>query len=197
VSTSTIVTKIRFLHISCCFGAILIQCSIVRLKKEDVVFDLEEKIPMTAKGYESLKAELAHLLDVERPDVVQAIAEARSHGDLSENAEYHAAKERQAFIERRIAELEEKVSNAQIIDVLSVSGSDIKFGATVSLVDNDTSETVRYQIVGSDEADVKLGLLSITSPLARALIGKQIGDEVDVSIPSGIRSYSVEDVKYV
>ncbi|MDR1598114.1 MAG: transcription elongation factor GreA [Holosporales bacterium] len=161
------------------------------------MFDLEEKIPMTAKGYESLKAELAHLLDVERPDVVQAIAEARSHGDLSENAEYHAAKERQAFIERRIAELEEKVSNAQIIDVLSVSGSDIKFGATVSLVDNDTSETVRYQIVGSDEADVKLGLLSITSPLARALIGKQIGDEVDVSIPSGIRSYSVEDVKYV
>ncbi|MDR1907431.1 MAG: transcription elongation factor GreA [Holosporales bacterium] len=161
------------------------------------MFDVEQKIPMTARGYELLKSELANLVDVERPDVVQAISEARSHGDLSENAEYHAAKERQSFIEKRIAELEEKVSRAQIIDVLSISGSDVKFGATVWLVDNETNEPVRYQIVGSDEADVKLGLLSITSPLARALIGKQVGDEIDVSIPSGVRSYSIEKIKYV
>jgi transcription elongation factor GreA len=161
-----------------------------------VMFDSDQKIPMTSKGYESLKSELANLVEVERPDVVQAIAEARSHGDLSENAEYHAAKERQSFIERRIAELEEKIGRAQIIDVSSISGDEIKFGATVILVDNETKETVQYQIVGSDEADVKLGLLSITSPLARALIGKREGDEVDVSIPNGMRSYGIERVAY-
>jgi transcription elongation factor GreA len=160
------------------------------------MFNTEQKIPMTAKGYEALKAELANFLDIERPDVVQAIAEARSHGDLSENAEYHAAKERQSFIEKRIAELEEKVSKAQIIDVSQVNGDEIKFGATVLLIDNDTNETVRYQIVGSDEADVKLGLLSITSPLARALIGKRVGEDVDVSIPSGMRSYGIEKIEY-
>lgn len=161
------------------------------------MFDTEPKIPMTKKGFEILKEELANLVDVERPDVVQAISEARSHGDLSENAEYHAAKERQSFIEKRIAELEKKLSQAQIIDVASISGHDVKFGATITLVDNDTGEDVHYQIVGSDEADVKKSLLSITSPLARALIGKQVGDEVEVSIPSGTRSYSIKKINYI
>jgi transcription elongation factor GreA len=152
---------------------------------------------MTAKGFALLKNELANLLDFERPNVVQAIAEARSHGDLSENAEYHAAKERQIFIERRIAELERKISQAQVISVVTLSGKDVKFGATVTIMDNDTEESLHYQIVGSDEADVKKGLLSITSPLARALIGKTIGDEVDVSIPGGTKSYNIEKVEYI
>jgi transcription elongation factor GreA len=159
--------------------------------------DSEQKIPMTAKGFDLLKNELANLLEFERPSVVQAIAEARSHGDLSENAEYHAAKERQVFIERRIAELERKISQAQVISVFTLSGKDVKFGATVTLVDNDTDENLHYQIVGSDEADVKKGLLSITSPLARALIGKKTGDEVDVSIPGGTKSYNIEKVEYI
>jgi transcription elongation factor GreA len=161
------------------------------------MFDSEQRIPMTINGFEKIKAELKNLLEQERPDVVQAIAEARSRGDLSENAEYHAAKERQSFIERRISELEEKVSKAQIINVSLISGDDIKFGATVVLEDNDTGEHVTYQIVGSDEADVKSGLLSITSPLARALIGKRVGSSIEVSIPSGVRSYSVEKVEYI
>ncbi|GHS92999.1 transcription elongation factor GreA [Alphaproteobacteria bacterium] len=160
------------------------------------MFNSEQKIPMTTQGFEKLKEELAYFVNVERVNIVQAIAEARSHGDLSENAEYHAAKERQAFIERHIADLEQKISQAQIIDISAVSGDDIKFGATVNLLDVDTDEKVRYQIVGSDEADVKKGLLSITSPLARALIGRKIGDEVEVPIPSGTRSYSIQNIEY-
>lgn len=156
-----------------------------------------DSIPMTAKGYEALKAELARLTDVERPDVVQAIAEARSHGDLSENAEYHAAKERQAFIEKRIAELEQKLAQAQVIDASTLSGNTVKFGATLTLVDNDSDEEVHYQIVGSDEADVKQGLLSITSPLARALIGKKVDDEIEVSIPSGTHSYTILKIEFI
>lgn len=157
----------------------------------------EQKVPMTARGYEQLKAELLMLKDHERPAVIEAIAEARSHGDLSENAEYHAAKEKQSFIERRIAELEEKVNQAQIIDVSTIVGSDIKFGATVDVSDADTGEVMRFQIVGSDEADVKEGRLSITSPLARALIGKSAGDEVEVAIPGGTRVYVVDHVEYI
>ncbi|MDR2464588.1 MAG: transcription elongation factor GreA [Holosporales bacterium] len=161
------------------------------------MFDSEQRIPMTTKGFEKIKNELEDLLARERPDVVQAIVEARSRGDLSENAEYHAAKERQSFIERRISELEGKVAKAQIIDISSIVGDDIKFGATVILEDNDTGESVTYQIVGSDEADVKSGLLSITSPLARALIGKRVGNSVEVSIPNGVRTYSVQKVEYI
>lgn len=159
--------------------------------------DTEQTVPMTARGYEKLRAELRVLKEEERPSVIQAIAEARSHGDLSENAEYHAAKEKQAWVERRIAELETKLNQAQIIDVSIISGSDIKFGATVELVDNETEVTTCYQIVGSDEADVKSGLLSITSPLARAIIGKTVGEEVEVSIPGGTRSYYISKVAYV
>lgn len=161
------------------------------------MFSSDSKIPMTTKGYAALKEELLRLTDVERPDIVQAISEARSHGDLSENAEYHAAKERQAFIEKRIAELEQKLAQAQVIDTATLSGDSVKFGATVALVDNDTDEEVQYQIVGSDEADVKRGLLSITSPLARALIGKKVDDEMEVIIPSGTHSYTVLKVEYV
>lgn len=157
----------------------------------------EQKNPMTQAGYEALQEELRHLVEEERPSVVDAIAEARSHGDLSENAEYHAAKERQAFIEKRIAELEVKIRSAQVIDIASITGSDIKFGATVTLLDDETEEEVHYKIVGSDEADVKKGLLSITSPLARALIGKRVGDDVEVTIPSGSHSYYIQKVQYI
>lgn len=159
--------------------------------------DTEKMVPMTARGYEKLKEELITLKEQERPSIIQAIAEARSHGDLSENAEYHAAKERQAFVEGRISELEVKLNQAQIINVSLVSGNVIKFGATVELTDVDTDETIRYQIVGSDEADVKQGLLSITSPLARALIGKKVEEEVEVSIPGGIKSYVIEKIEYI
>lgn len=161
------------------------------------MFSSDSKIPMTTKGYAALKEELQRLTDVERPEIVQAISEARSHGDLSENAEYHAAKERQAFIEKRIAELEQKLMQAQVIDAATLSGESVKFGASVTLVDNDTDEEVRYQIVGSDEADVKRGLLSITSPLARALIGKKVDDELEVVIPGGTHSYTVLKVEYI
>jgi transcription elongation factor GreA len=137
-----------------------------------------EKVPMTAEGYSALEAELRSLKTEERPAVIAAIAEARSHGDLSENAEYHAAKERQSFIEGRIAELEDKMARAQVIDVKRLSGSTIKFGATVTVVDEDTDEEAAYKIVGEDEADVRSGKISITSPIARALIGKEVGDVV-------------------
>lgn len=157
----------------------------------------EQKNPMTQTGYETLQEELRHLVEEERPGVVAAIAEARSHGDLSENAEYHAAKERQSFIEKRIAELEEKVRCAQVIDISLISGDDIKFGATVILVDDESGDEIQYKIVGSDEADVKRGLLSITSPLARALIGKKVGNDVEVAIPSGSRSYYIQRVQYI
>lgn len=157
---------------------------------------MTEKIPMTLSGFERLEEELRHLKSSERPAIVKAIAEAREHGDLSENAEYHAARERQSFVEGRIQELEDKISRADVIDVSKLSGKVIKFGATVSLIDEDTEEEVRYQIVGQDESDIKDGRLSITAPLARALIGKTVKDTVEVSTPGGSKSYEVVKVVY-
>src|SRR3954470_455617 len=148
-----------------------------------------EKVPMTAGGYQTLDEELKRLKSVERPAVIAAISEARSHGDLSENAEYHAAKERQGWIEGRIAEIEDKISRAQVIDVSKLSGKQVKFGATVTVVDEDTEEEARYQVVGEHEADVKQGKLSITSPLARGMIGKEVGDVVEINTPGGVKSY--------
>ncbi len=156
-----------------------------------------EKIPMTAEGYQALDAELKRLKSEERPAVIQAISEARSHGDLSENAEYHAAKERQAFIETRLAEIEDKIARAQVIDVSKLSGKQVKFGATVQLVDEDSGEKSKYKIVGEDESDVKAGKISITSPIARALIGKEEGDVVEVMAPGGAKSYEIVKVKYL
>ncbi len=157
-----------------------------------------QKYPLTVYGAELLKAELQQLKSVERPAVIEAIAEARSHGDLSENAEYEAAKERQGFVEGRIADIEGKLSNAQIINPaeLDVDGR-IVFGATVELMDCDTEATVTYQIVGHDEADIKLGKVSVGSPIARALIGKEEGDVAEVQAPGGIREYEVLSVKYI
>lgn len=157
---------------------------------------MEKKIPMTEKSFIQLQEELRHLKHVERPAVIQAISDAREHGDLSENAEYHAAKDRQGFIEGRIAELESKLSLADVIDVSKLSGTSIKFGATITLVDEDTEEEHKYQIVGGDEADIRHQKLSITSPLARALIGKTKGDMVEVNTPSGSRAYTVLKVEY-
>lgn len=157
---------------------------------------MEKKIPMTEQSYSRLQEELRHLKQVERPAVIRAISDAREHGDLSENAEYHAAKERQGFIEGRIAELEAKISHAEVIDVSKLSGKYIKFGATITLVDEDTEEEHKYQIVGGDEADIRQQKLSITSPLARALIGKTVGDMVEVSTPNGSRAYSVLKVEF-
>jgi transcription elongation factor GreA len=156
-----------------------------------------EKVPMTAEGYKALDEELKRLKTLERPAVIAAIAEARSHGDLSENAEYHAAKERQGWIEGQIAEIEDKMARAQVIDVSRLSGSQVKFGATVSLVDEDTEEEARYQIVGEHEADVKQGRVSITSPLARAMIGKESGDVVEVNTPGGTKAYEITKVEWV
>ena len=149
-----------------------------------------EKIPMTRRGFDALDAELRNLKSVERPAVIRAIAEAREHGDLSENAEYHAAREKQSFIEGRIKELEGLMGRAEVIDPTKMSGS-IKFGATVTIVDEDTDEERTYQIVGESEADIENGLLNIKSPLARALIGKDEGDSVEVRTPGGERSYEV------
>ncbi|MBS4096261.1 MAG: transcription elongation factor GreA [Sulfuricella sp.] len=156
------------------------------------------KVPLTTNGVEMLRQELHKLKTVERPSVIAAIAEARSHGDLSENAEYDAAKERQSFVEGRIAEVEGKLSNAQIIDpkLLDAEGRCV-FGATVELQDLETEENVTYQIVGDDEADIKLFKISIGSPIARALIGKFAGDVAEVMAPGGIREYEVLDVKYI
>ncbi|MCG9915872.1 MAG: transcription elongation factor GreA [Phenylobacterium sp.] len=156
-----------------------------------------EKVPMTAGGYKALDEELKRLKTVERPSVIAAISEAREHGDLSENAEYHAAKERQGWIEGQIAEIEDKLARAQVIDVSKLSGKQVKFGATVSLVDEDTDEEARYQIVGEHEADVKAGRISISSPIARAIIGKEIGDVVEVNAPGGVRSYEVLRVDWI
>jgi len=150
-----------------------------------------EKVPMTAAGYDRLQEELRHLKVVERPAVIKAIAEAREHGDLSENAEYHAARERQSFIEGRVGELEDKISRAEVIDPTKLSGDTVKFGATVTLADEDTDQEMTYQIVGSEESDIKLGFLSITSPLARALIGKSVGDSVEVPTPGGSKMYEI------
>lgn len=151
---------------------------------------------MTAPGLQRLEDELRQLKSEERPAIIRAIAEARSHGDLSENAEYHAARERQSFIEGRIAELEEIVSNAEVIDPSSLSGDQVKFGAQVRLVDEETEKEATYQIVGVHEADIKVGRLSISSPLAKALIGKKVGDTVSVPAPSGDRSYEILGVKF-
>jgi transcription elongation factor GreA len=156
------------------------------------------KVPVTVIGVEKMRTELQHLKSVERPAVINAIAEARAHGDLSENAEYAAAKERQGFIEGRIAELEHKLSNAMIINpvLLDADGACV-FGATVDLEDMDSGEVVTYQIVGEDEADIKQGKISITSPIARALIGKFAGDMAEVQAPGGVREYEILDVKYI
>ena len=151
---------------------------------------------MTASGLQRLEEELRHLKSVERPSIIRAIAEARSHGDLSENAEYHAARERQSFIEGRVIELEEIVSAAEVIDPASLSGDQIKFGAHIKLVDEETEKETTYQIVGVHEADIKLQRLSISSPLAKALIGKKAGDTISVPAPGGDRSYEVLEVRY-
>jgi transcription elongation factor GreA len=156
------------------------------------------KVPLTVTGAEKMRAELQELKGVQRPAIINAISEARSHGDLSENAEYAAAKERQSFIEGRIAELESKLSNAQIIDPASLEADGrCVFGATVELEDMDNGEAVTYQIVGDDEADIKEGKISISSPIARALIGKSSGDIAEVQAPGGVREYEILDVKYV
>ena len=154
-----------------------------------------EKIPMTRRGFDVLDAELRQLKSVERPAVIKAIAEAREHGDLSENAEYHAAREKQSFIEGRIKELESIIGRAEVIDTARLSGA-IKFGATIRIVDEDTDEERSYQIVGEAEADIENGLLNIRSPLARALIGKEPGDSVEVKTPGGDRSYEVISVDF-
>ena len=156
------------------------------------------KTPMTVAGAEKLKAELHRLKTVERPRIIQAIAEARSHGDLSENAEYHAAKEQQGFIEGRIADLDMKLSTAQVIDPKSVNAEDrVVFGATLNLMDEHSGQEVTYQIVGDFEADISHGKISISSPIARALIGKELGDVVEVQVPGGVRSYEILDIRYV
>jgi len=156
-----------------------------------------EKVPMTSAGYTMLQEELKERTSIERPRIVDAIAEARAHGDLSENAEYHAAKEAQSHNEGRIAELEDKLSRAEVIDVTKLDGDIIKFGATVSLIDEDTEEEKKYMIVGDVEADVKQNRISISSPIARALIGKSVGDSVEVAAPGGARSYEITEVQYV
>jgi transcription elongation factor GreA len=159
---------------------------------------MSAKTPLTVKGAELLRAELHELKTVQRPAIINAIAEARSHGDLSENAEYAAAKERQSFIEGRIAEVESKVSNAQIIDPATIdTDGRCVFGATVDLEDVSGGEAVTYQIVGDDEADIKLGKISISSPIARALIGKYAGDIAEVQAPGGVREYEIIDIRYV
>lgn len=156
-----------------------------------------QKFPMTAAGLQRLQEELRHLKGEERPTIIRAIAEARSHGDLSENAEYHAARDRQSFIEGRIAELEEIVASAEVIDPSTLSGDNVKFGAHVWVVDEDSEKESTYQIVGVHEADIKNGRISISSPLAKALIGRKVGDTVSVPAPSGDRSYEILGVKYV
>ena len=155
-----------------------------------------EKVPITIKGFAALEEELRQRQQVERPRIIQAIAEARSLGDLSENAEYHAAKEAQSHNEGRVLELESMISRAEIIDVTKLSGDRVKFGATVKLVDEDTEEEKTYQIVGEPEADVHSGRVSITSPIARALIGKTIGDQVEVTTPGGGKSYEITGVTF-
>jgi transcription elongation factor GreA len=156
-----------------------------------------QKTPMTAQGAEKLRSELSELKTVKRPKVIAAIAEARAHGDLKENAEYHAAREQQGFIEGRIKEIEAKLSNAQIIDVTTLNaGGKVVFGATVDVLDIDTDEEITYQIVGEDEADIKQGKLSVGSPIARALIGKMEGDEVSLEVPGGTREFEIIEVRY-
>ena len=155
-----------------------------------------DKVPMTAVGYTAMMDEIKHLKTVERPKIIEQIEEARAHGDLSENAEYHAAKERQGWIEASILDLEDKLSRADVIDITKLSGKSVKFGATVTVVDEDTDDEAEYQIVGEFEADVKSGKISITSPIARALIGKEAGDSVEVMTPGGGKSYEIRRVRF-
>jgi len=156
-----------------------------------------EKAPMTANGFTQLKEELRWRQQEERPRIIEAISEARAHGDLSENAEYHAAKEAQSHNEGRIGELEDLISRAEVIDISKLSGTNVKFGATVTLADEDTDEEKVYQIVGDQEADVKGGKISISSPIARALIGKEEGDSIEVQAPGGAHGYEIVSVKYI
>ena len=159
---------------------------------------MEQRIPMTVQGEQALRDELKELKTVARPEVIQAISDAREHGDLKENAEYHAAREQQSFIEGRIQEVEGKLSTSQIIDVLTIPRTGkVIFGTTVSLVNVDTEEEVRYQIVGEDEADIKAGMISVSSPIARAVIGKEEGDVVGVHIPSGVVEYEIDEVLHI
>ncbi len=155
-----------------------------------------DKIPMTAEGYAALESELKHCQQVERPRIIQQITDARTHGDLSENAEYHAAKEAQSINEGRIAELEDKLARADIIDVSKLSGDTVTFGATVTLIDEDTDEKKVWQIVGEPEADAKKGKISVTSPLAKALIGKTKGTSVEVNTPGGAKAYAVKKIEW-
>jgi transcription elongation factor GreA len=155
-----------------------------------------DKVPMTSAGFQRLQDDLKHLKGSERPAIIRAIAEAREHGDLSENAEYHAARERQSFIEGQIGEIEDRISRAEVIDASKLSGNTVKFGATVTLVDEDTDEEVTYQLVGEFEADINAGLLSITSPLARALIAKTVGDNIEVTTPGGSKAYEILKIEF-
>jgi len=158
---------------------------------------MSQTVPMTPEGYQRLQEELKHLIRVERPRVVQDIAEARDHGDLSENAEYDAAKERQGFVEGRIAEINGKMARAQVIDVATIDTDKVVFGATVTVYDDESESESTYRIVGEDESDIKQGLISISSPVAKALIGHRINDEVQIRVPSGIRIYEIIDIKYL
>lgn len=151
---------------------------------------------MTVRGFEQLKKELVHLKTVERPAVIKAIADARALGDLSENAEYHAAREKQGFIEGRISEIESKIARAEVIDVSKLSGKSIKFGAIITLYDEEVDEEQTYQITGIDESDIEKGYLSVSSPLAKSLIGKEVGDTIDVKTPSGHKSYEVLSIRF-
>ena len=155
-----------------------------------------DKVPMTADGHSAMLEEIKHLKTVERPRIIRLIEEARSHGDLSENAEYHAAKEQQGWTEARVAELEDKISRAEVIDISKLSGETVTFGAKVTLVDEDSDEQAAYQIVGEFEADVKKGKISVSSPIARAIIGKKKGDSVEVTTPGGGKSYEILKVKW-
>lgn len=155
-----------------------------------------QRIPMTVQGHQSLETELKTLKSAERPAVIAAIAEARAHGDLSENAEYHAAKEKQSFIEGRVAELEDKLARAQVIDTSKLNGDTVKFGATVKVVDEDTSEEFTYMIVGEDEANVAEGKISISSPIARAMIGKEEGDSAEVAAPGGAKTFEIVEISW-
>ncbi len=156
-----------------------------------------ERIPMTAAGYKALEDEVNHLKNTERHQIIKQIAEARAHGDLSENAEYHAAKERQSFVEGRVMELEDKIGRADVIDVSKLSGTTVTFGATVTIVDEDSNEKRKFQIVGDVESDAKKGRISISSPISRALIGKSKGDTVEVAAPGGARSYEILKIEFI
>lgn len=155
-----------------------------------------QKVPMTTGGFDGLQSELKELKSNDRPAVIKAIAEAREHGDLSENAEYHAARDKQSFIEGRIAEIEDKISRAEVIDVAKLSGKKVQFGATVTIADEETDEETTYQIVGEHEADIADGRLSIAAPIARALIGKSVGEAVEVVTPRGQKDYEIVKVRY-